>query len=180
MVEIAGVDFGAVESVEENGVVVHGWSLPPRRSDRFRIGDRARIVRRPAADGGGGLDEQDVDFALGDGSMLDAAGDGDAVSLAERDVAAAELDCEFAFDDEEELVFMLVAVPDEIALEFGDPDLRVVDLREEAGVPVAVDGGEGGGEVGGGGAGHGASPNQAFMPGSVPIIRHPDSPSLYE
>ena len=87
-------------------------------------------------EGGGGLEEEDVDLLFGDGAVLDAAGDDDELAFAEGEGPVAELHREGAAEDEEELVLVLVAVPDEGAEELDDLDVLAVQLGDDLRVPV--------------------------------------------
>ena len=73
------------------------------------------------------------------------------VSLAQRDgglaaVSIADGHIELAVEDQEELVGVVVDVPDVFALDLGDPDVLVVDVRDDARAPQRVEGGQGPGE----------------------------------
>jgi hypothetical protein len=65
-------------------------------------------------DGARGFDEQDVGLLVGLGAVLDAAGDDEQLAGAELDIAVAKLDGEPAAEDQEEVVGVVVLVPDEL------------------------------------------------------------------
>jgi hypothetical protein len=74
--------------------------------------------------------------------MLDAAGDDQQLALADGDGAVAELHRERAVEDEEELVFGLVAVPDERPLQLHQLHVLAVQLADDLRVPVGAEPGE--------------------------------------
>src|SRR5690606_34499884 len=61
--------------------------------------------------------------------------------------AVAELHEQPPLEDEEEFVLGLMVMPDELALDLCDPDVRVVHAREQPGRPVVLDLRELGGDV---------------------------------
>ena len=82
--------------------------------------------------GGDGFDKDDPAFVFGDGVVEGAARDHAEVAGGEVDVGLAfDLDTHAAFEDLEELVLVIVFVPDEFALEFGDFYVLVVDLADD-------------------------------------------------
>jgi len=101
--------------------------------------------------GGDGFDEGDPAFMFGDGVVEDAARDDAEVAGGEGDVGLVfDLDTHAAFEDLEELVLMVMLVPDEFALEFGDFDVLVVDLADDFGGPEVSELGAGLKEIDGG------------------------------
>ncbi len=94
--------------------------------------------------GGDGFDEGDPAFVFGHGVVEGAARDDAEVARVEFDVGLAlDLDAHAAAKDLEELVFVVMFVPDEFALELGYFDVLVVDLADDFGGPEV-------GELGGG------------------------------
>ena len=85
---------------------------------------------------GGGFEEQYFDFVVGYGAVVDSAGHYYEVAFGERDGSVAELHAEAAANDEEELVFGGVIVPDEFALELNELDVLAVEFANDAGIPV--------------------------------------------
>src|SRR3954447_12571503 len=85
-----------------------------------------------------GLDQQHRDVAVGQRAVLDAArhhvelsgGEGQVVPMA---LGVAQLQGQGALDDEEQLVGVVVGVPDELALELGELDLVVVEAGHHLG-----------------------------------------------
>nr|pir hypothetical protein SCGD3.04 - Streptomyces coelicolor [Streptomyces coelicolor] len=86
---------------------------------------RVRLVFRAARDGEDGPLRQDDDALAG--------------GLAQGDVQCA-------VEDEEELVGVVVHVPDVLALDLRDADVVVVDGGDDTGAPLLGEGGEGGGQ----------------------------------
>jgi hypothetical protein len=68
--------------------------------------------------------------------VLDASGDHENVPRAQAHgpltIAVAQRDVELAVDDEEELIGVVVRVPDVLAAGMGDPDVVVVDPADDA------------------------------------------------
>src|SRR3982751_30228 len=64
-----------------------------------------------------GLDEQDVRLLVGNGSMFDTFRDDEHLTRTERHIAIAQLDDEAAFEDEKEIVRVVVLVPNELTLD---------------------------------------------------------------
>jgi len=91
-----------------------------------------------------------MDFAFGEGFVLDAFGNDVHLTGIEVDGAVAEIEAQMAFEDEEGLVGVFVMMPDEVALKFDELELVVVHLGDHFGGPVVVDEGEFLGEVDGG------------------------------
>ena len=110
-------------------------SNPPRVVDAAGVIDRAL------------LDEKEFHFFLRDRSMLDAARDHHELTGLEDNLAIAQFDHELAFDDVEQLIFILVRVPDELAFDFGDFHVRVIDGPDDLRRPLIVETGQLRGEI---------------------------------
>jgi len=92
--------------------------------------------------GGGGFDQRDPGLFDGGGVVADAAGDDEELAGAEMDratVGVGAADAELAAQDEEELVFMGVGVPGELALDTRYLDELIVDLAEDARRPELLE-----------------------------------------
>lgn len=78
--------------------------------------------------------------------MLCASGDGEDRPLREQDRALptglAQGDVHFAVEYQEELIRVVVDVPDVFALDLGDADVIVTDARDDAGAPQGIEGGQ--------------------------------------
>jgi hypothetical protein len=77
------------------------------------------------------FDEHDVDFFVGCGAMLYAAGDDDEFAGADTRFVIAEFHAQRAFDYQEEFVFIVVMMPDEFALDLDYFDLGVVEFADD-------------------------------------------------
>ncbi len=71
--------------------------------------------------------------------MLDAPGDDQHLSGVEGHGLVAKVDPDPTLHHEEELVLVLVMVPDELALQLGQLDVEVVDLADDLRAPVFGD-----------------------------------------
>ena len=88
-------------------------------------GSREVAASIPGVDDTSRLDKDNVGFAFGDRAVLDTAGYDEELSGPESHVPVPHLDGELAARNEEELVSVLVGVPDELTLELDDLDLIV-------------------------------------------------------
>jgi hypothetical protein len=77
-----------------------------------------------------------VDFFVGDGEMFDTSGNNDEFAFAHERFAVAEFHAQPAFDNEEELIFVFVMVPNKFALQFHRLDVSLVHLADDPGVAV--------------------------------------------
>jgi hypothetical protein len=88
---------------------------------------------------------------FGDGVVEGAARDHAEVAGGEFDVGLVlDLDAHAALEDLEELVLVIVLMPDELTLEFGDFYVLVVDLADDFGGPEVSELGAGLKEIDGG------------------------------
>src|SRR5262245_48135250 len=81
-------------------------------------------------------------FRAGDGSMFNAPRHNQELPLLQRDLAIAKLHHEVALDDEKELVFKVVLVPDEVALELDEFDVLAIELPDDPWPPMVVNEGQ--------------------------------------
>src|SRR4051794_30792984 len=108
---------------------------------------------RPVAAGVAGvdrlarLDQEHVCLLVRLRAVLDAARDDEELAGLEHDVAVAELDHQAAGDDEEELVGLVVLVPDELTLRLDHDQLVVVHVADDGGLVFAPEQGELLGEI---------------------------------
>jgi hypothetical protein len=86
-------------------------------------------------------------FFSGTRAVLDAARDNEHFAGAEGDDAVGELNVQRALEDEEEVVGVVMLVPDELALNFHDHDVEVIQLRDRARRPVVGECRQLGGEI---------------------------------
>jgi hypothetical protein len=96
----------------------------------------------PGVDDAGWLDQHRLDLSGCDRTVLDAARHHVELTWAKHDIAIAKLDSQITVEYEEELVGVIVAVPDELALQFDDLDLVVVQPRDDLWRPVVGDAGQ--------------------------------------
>jgi hypothetical protein len=110
-----------------------GGSDPLERVDRPLVPDVARIERR------GRLEQQDLGLFLGDRPMLDPAWDDEELAFLQPDLAIPEVHPESALHDQEQLILVLMMVPDELALEFHQLDTLAVELAHDPRLPLVGD-----------------------------------------
>jgi hypothetical protein len=84
----------------------------------------------------GRLDEQCVHLSVSERAVLDASGNHEKLSGIELDVAVSQLDRQPTVDNQEQLISVVVGMPDELALELDDLDLVVVKPRHRLRRPV--------------------------------------------
>jgi hypothetical protein len=77
-----------------------------------------------------------VGFLVGDGAMLDASRDDDQFTRADDGFVAAKFHAQRALDDEEQFVFDIMVVPNELALDLHNLHCAIVDFANQALVPV--------------------------------------------
>jgi len=90
----------------------------------------------------GGLEQQEPAFFLGDWLVLDAARDHHELTFLDPFVAVAIFHAETALNDEEQLVFVIVVVEDELSLDFVEFHALTVEFGSDVGLPVFGDLGE--------------------------------------
>lgn len=91
--------------------------------------------------------ERMLDLALGERLVLHAARHHIHLAGAQMHRAVAEIDAQATGEDDEGLVGVGVAVPDEVAFDLHQLELVVVHLGDHPGLPAVVEQGELGGEV---------------------------------
>src|SRR5688572_6474626 len=120
------------------------WRWDARRaaacSDLLQLADRPLVLHVARIERGGGLEEEDLHFLFRYGAVLDAAGHDQEFPFLQPDVAVPELHAETALHDHEELVLMLVVMPDEFALELRELHMLAVELADDLGAPVIGEG----------------------------------------
>jgi len=93
------------------------------------------------------LDEKDVRLFFGDGAMQHALGNNEDFARTERDIAFVHADRDATFEDEKEVVRVVVLVPDELALDLNNHEIVTVELANNSWLPMFGKGGEFLGEV---------------------------------
>jgi hypothetical protein len=86
----------------------------------------ALTPRISGVDHADGFDEHRVHLAISDWAVLDTSRHHEQLTWAQSHIAVAQLDGQFTVDDEEQFVGVVMGVPDELALDFHDFDLVVV------------------------------------------------------
>jgi hypothetical protein len=81
------------------------------------------------------FDEQEMALLLGDRIVPDAFGNDEHFTLTQVDRFVLHLDPQTTFQDEEELILVLMAVPCQRAVHFRDFDVGVINLGEDPGGP---------------------------------------------
>ena len=105
------------------------------------LAERRQLVLEVAGvDGVARLDDQDVGLVLRSRAVLHASRHDEELALVQHDVSVSELEREPPFEYEEELVRLVVLVPDELALDLSDVDLVVVQVRDDLGRERPVEG----------------------------------------
>src|SRR5271170_69853 len=97
------------------------------------VADVAGVQRR------GRLEQQDVGLFLGDRPVLDPAGYDEELALLQPDLAIPEIHAESPLHHQEQLVLVLVMMPDELALELDQLDLLAVELAGDPRLPLLAD-----------------------------------------
>jgi hypothetical protein len=103
-----------------------------RRYDPARFG-RVGVagVRRA-----GWFNEQDVRFLFGHGAMFDVPGHYEHLAGAQGDAAVPHLNGQAALEYEEEVVGVVVLVPDKLAFDLDDHEVMPVELTDGSRLPV--------------------------------------------
>lgn len=84
------------------------------------------------------LKQQDPDFFFGDGPVLYTFGDNDDFSWPHVNLSVSKFHDHVAVNHMEEFVLVVMTVPNEIALDFGQFDILPVQLRDDFWGPMAV------------------------------------------
>jgi len=93
------------------------------RSDALELGDGPFVSDITCIQGGFGFDQDDVDFLVCYRTVLRAFGHDDKFTGVDDSFAIAKFHAERPFYDQEQFIFVIVMVPDELALEFHGFDL---------------------------------------------------------
>src|SRR5262249_12793080 len=83
-----------------------------------------------------GFKEKNVDLIGGNGVVLNPLWNDEELPRRKSDLAIAELDHQATLEDEEQLVGVLMTVPDEFTLELRDLHVLTVELTDDAGAPM--------------------------------------------
>lgn|SRR5437868_1709121 len=113
-----------------------------RGAGRARGLDPVQFVQGALVDQVAGVQrgrEKDPALFVGDGAVLDAARHYEELAFFQPDVLVAKLHAEASFDYQEEFVFVLVVVPDELALQLVELNVLAIEFSGDAGLPEFVD-----------------------------------------
>ncbi len=92
----------------------------PELGQRFVVGSGQGTTRITGVDDAGRLDEQRVDVPLRDRAVLNTARYDEQLAGTESHVAIAQLNAQLTGNDEEQLIGVVVGVPDELTLDLGE------------------------------------------------------------
>jgi len=79
---------------------------------------------------------------LGDVAVLYPLGDDEQLTRTEGDIALAHTDGDATFENEEEVIRVVVRVPDELAFGLDDHEIVTIELADDTGLPVVFEGSE--------------------------------------
>src|SRR3984957_5301496 len=111
-------------------------------SNALQIGARSVAGDVSGVESGFRFEENEMNFFVGDGQMFDAFGDNDEFAGADQAFAIAETHAQRSGDDQKHFIFVIVMMPDELALEFDDFHVGIVEFADDAGIPVIGDAGD--------------------------------------
>src|SRR5262249_24371947 len=116
-------------------------------SDPLELRDGALVGHIARVQSVFGLEQEDPGLLLRDRHVLDSLRNDEKLVRLQRNVAVAKADSHPALHHEEHLVFLLVVVPDELALDLDELDRVLVDLSRKTRGPTFLEPGELFGEV---------------------------------
>src|SRR5207245_6311543 len=108
----------------------------------FQLSQRTVVYYVPGIQRGSRLKEQDPSFFLSHGPVLDASRYHDEFALLQPHLPVTELDAEAPFDHQEQLVFVLMMMPDELPFQLVELYQLAVELGGDVGLPILPDTGE--------------------------------------
>ena len=88
------------------------------------------------------LEQQDMNLVVGDRSMFDATGHDQQLPFFQPDLPVTEIHPESPLHDQEQLVFIFMVMPDELALKLDQFDLLTIQFANDLGIPVVAELGE--------------------------------------
>jgi hypothetical protein len=104
--------------------------------DVLQLAEGSLVLNITSVDGRGGLEEDDPAFFVGYWTVLDAARYDDEFAFFDPLVVVAEIHAETAFNDQEELVFVVVMVEDKFSFELVELYVLAVELGGDVRLPV--------------------------------------------
>src|SRR5207237_7363686 len=108
------------------------------RSEPIEFGDRALIMNVSRVQGRFGLEQQDMRLFVGDREVLDAMRDDRKLPRSEYELFVLQFESQPALHDEKELVFQVVMMPHERALQLGELDEAVIHLANDLRAPLVL------------------------------------------
>jgi hypothetical protein len=97
--------------------------------------DRAFAPNVTGVERGGRLEQQNVCLFIGHGTMFGFPRNDDEFTFLEPHMTIAEFHAESTFNHEEKLIFLVMVVPEEFALEFNELDKLTIELSDDPGTP---------------------------------------------
>ena len=94
-----------------------------------------RVPNVSGVEGRNGLEDQDMSLIRRDGFVLDTARNDEELSFFEIHDAVSHVNAELAFEDQEEFVFVLMVMPDELPRELHNLHMLAVELADDAWAP---------------------------------------------
>jgi hypothetical protein len=111
----------------------HDWIvLPPDKLNAFEVGDGPFVGDVPGVQSGLRLDQNEMDFVVGQGAMFDAARNDDKFAFTDNFGAITELHLQRALGYQKKFVFLVMMMPHELTFEFNDLHVAIVDFSEDA------------------------------------------------
>ena len=107
--------------------------------DTLQISDCARATLVACVEGGFGFQQQYLDLFFCDGQVFDASRHDYELTWFETHIMATKLDHQAAAHHEKQFVFVRVLMPDKLALELSELDIRVVEFADNLRTPEVVE-----------------------------------------
>lgn len=85
------------------------------------------------------FDEQQVSFFFGYGTVLNTLGNDKQLTRPERDITFVHADGDASTEHEEEVVGVVVCVPNKLALDFDNHEIVTIELADNAWLPVTCE-----------------------------------------
>src|SRR6516165_2681653 len=107
-------------------------------SNSLELADSPFVNDIPGVQSGLWLQQNNMNFLVRHRHMLDAMRDDDKFAFADNCFMSAKLHSKRSFDDQEQFVFAVVMMPDELAFQFDRLYSEIVDLAENARMEVIL------------------------------------------
>jgi hypothetical protein len=119
-----------------------GSAAAARESYPLQFVYRALVDDVAGIEGGGRLEEHDRTLLVSHGPVFDSPWHNDKLALVQLDRLVTELHPELSLNYQEHLVFVLMAVPDELALKLDQLDQLSIEFAGDVWLPRFVNSGE--------------------------------------